>query len=260
MRVALLLVLAGAVGGCESLRPFAPASAPVKPPPVTAPIRVIGKPPEAPKTSAEVLRASATQPAPVQSPGEDDPLVLVAQCLERADHLGAAKHLEGYVRQHADQPMFRLQLAELYLRADRTPEAKCHYEWFVADAQAGPITLRAHLVTAHIKLREIAVGTGDQFGEAFHRGVGLLLLVKEQDGAKDRDEAFCEEMLCKAFRALTEAKEQKPGNARARAYLAEVHDRTGNRHAANAERTAARADVVSGALTENERKPLLLRE
>ncbi len=255
MRVALLLGLAFAAGGCESVRPAAPP-APTQPPPVTAPVRVVGKP-AAPKTPVEALRASATQPP---APAEEDALVLVAQCLERDDHLGAARHLEGYVRQHADQPMFRLQLAELYVRADRSPEAKCHYERFVTDAQSGPATLRVHLVTAHIKLRDLAVRTGDPFGEAFHRGAGLLLLVKEQDGAKDRDAAFCEEMLCKALRALTEAKEQKPGDARVRVYLVEVHERAGNRHAAGAERAAARADVVTGALTESERAGLLLRE
>ncbi len=254
MRVALLLVLAVAVVGCESMRPAAPA--PIQPPPVTAPVRVVGKPADAPKRPIDVLRVSATQPP---SPPEADPLVLVAECLERDDNLGAATHLEGYVRQHTDQPMFRLQLAELYLRADRKPEAKCHYERFVMDAQAGPVTLRVHLVTAHIKLRDIAVSTGDRFGEAFHRGAGLLLLVKEQDAVPKRDDVFCEEMLCKALTALTEAKQQRPGDSRVRVYLAEVHDRTGNRHAADAERAAVRADVVSGVLTESERGPLLLR-
>ena len=34
-----------------------------------------------------------------------------------------------------------------------------------------------HLVTAHIRLRDIAAGADDRFGEAFHRGAGLLLLV-----------------------------------------------------------------------------------
>ncbi|MBP3959782.1 hypothetical protein J8F10_31430 [Gemmata sp. G18] len=195
-----------------------------------------------------------------QAPGEDDSLVHVAKCLERDDHLGAATHLEGYVRRHADQPMFRFQLAELYLRGASYPEAKCHLEQFVADAQAGPSALQSHLVTAHIKLREIAVNTRDRFGEAFHRGVGLLLLVREQDADSKRDDVFCEEMLCKALRALMEAKEQRPGDSRVRVYLAEAHARAGNRHAAGAERAAARADVVSGALTESERKPLLLRE
>ncbi|VTR92675.1 flp pilus assembly protein : [Gemmata massiliana] len=194
------------------------------------------------------------------APVEDDALSHVTKCLERDDYLSAASHLEGYVRRHADQPMFRFQLAEMYLRAAHPAEAKCHLEQFVADAQTGPTALQSHLVTAHIKLREIAISTRDRFGESFHRGVGLVLLVREQDGDPKRDEGFCEEMLCKALRALKEAKEQRPGDSRVRMYLAEVHERTGNRHGAGAERAAARADVVSGELTAKERLPLLLRE
>jgi hypothetical protein len=254
MRVTAFSLLALVLVGCESMRPSAPA--PTQPPPVTAPVRVVGKPPEPPKSPVEILRTAATQPAP----DEDDPLTSVSKCLERDDHLGAAIHLEGYVRAHPDQPMFRLQLAELYLRAERRPEAKGHLEQFIARAQGGPATLQPHLVTAHIKLRDIAVGADDRFGEAFHRGAGLLLLVKEQDGDPKRDDTFCEEMLCKSLRALTEAKGLKPGDARVRAYLADVQERMGNRRAADTERAAARADVVPAVLTETERGWLLLRE
>jgi hypothetical protein len=84
-----------------------------------------------------------------------------------------------------------------------------------------------------------------------------LLLVREQDGAKGRDDAFCEEMLCKALAALTEAKECKPADARVRVYLAEAHERAGNRGAADAERAAARTDVAAGVLTAPERAALL---
>jgi predicted Zn-dependent protease len=229
-----------------------------------APLRVaatpqVAAPPVVPTPAINVLRASVTQP-PAPEPAEDDPLALVARCLERGDHAGAATHLEDYVRRHPDQPMFRAQLAELYLRADRPADAKFHFEQFVADAQAGPAALRAYLVHCHTRLMEIGRLAGDRFAELFHRGVGLLLLVKEQDGVKDRDEQFCEEMLCKAIRALSEAKGLKPGDPRVRAYLAEAHDRAGNRRAANAERVAARSGVVAGELTAAERRALPLRE
>jgi hypothetical protein len=105
---------------------------------------------------------------------------------------------------------------------------------------------------------ELAQHSEDPFGELFHRGVGLLLLVKQEDAAGDRDEPFCEEMLCKALRALADAKELKPGDPRVRVYLAEALDRTGNRRAANAERAAARGGVVSGELTTGERRSVLL--
>jgi hypothetical protein len=181
----------------------------------------------------------------------------MAECLVRDDHRGAATHLAAYVRAHPDQPLFRLRLAELYQRGARTADAKFHYERFVADAQDGLPALLPYRVTAHTKLMEIAQQSGDRFGELFHRGVGLLLLVKEQDGLKDGDDGFCEEMLCKALRALADAKELKPSDPRPRVYLAEALDRTGNRHAASAERTAARTSVTAGTLTPTERRAVL---
>jgi hypothetical protein len=243
VRAVGVLLVATAVG-CEALRPAQ------QPPPV-APAetlhRVAPNNPPAPKPPAEVLRASAQQPA-VPTAAQvvpEDPLVLVAQCLERDDFRGATTHLETYVRAHPDQPLFRLQLAELYLRCERPAEARFHYEGFAADARGVP-ALVPHLVTGHIRLMELAQRSGDKFGELYHRGAGLLLLVTAQDSAKDRDALFCEEMLCKALRALTDAKELKPNDPRARASLAEALDRVGSRRAASAEREAARASVTSG--------------
>jgi Flp pilus assembly protein TadD len=179
-------------------------------------------------------------------------MVRVAECLARADHRGAAAHLSAYVRANPDQPLFRLQLADLCARAALPAEAKVHYERFVADAEDGPPALRPHLVTAHIKLMGLAQARGDTFAEALHRGAGLLQLVKDQDGTADRDPAFCEEMLCKALKALTEAKELRPGDPRPRAALAQVYERAGSAGGARAERAALRADPVPGA-----RKPVL---
>ncbi|MBY0459772.1 MAG: hypothetical protein K2V38_20830, partial [Gemmataceae bacterium] len=114
------------------------------------------------------------------------------------------------------------------------------------------------VVTAHIQLRQLATAAGDPFGEAFHRGVGLLLLVKEQDGRPDRDPVFCEEMLCKSLRALGEAKDCRPADPRVRIHLAEVYDRAGSARAGDSERRATRGDVAPGVLTPAERKALLL--
>ena len=265
MRVRSVCLVLVAVVGCESLRPAPQNPSPIRPTP-PAPLPE-GKGESASGASGRAASANervSSSPLPsgrgVGSSPEDDPLVSVARCLGRDDHRGAATHLDTYVRAHPDQPMFRLQLAELYLRCDRGAEARVHYARFVADAQSGPVTLRPHLVTAHIKMMEIAQRSGDRFGELFHRGVGLLLLVKEQDGAKERDEDFCEEMLCKALRALADAKEVKPGDPRVRVYLADALDRTGNARAATAERSAARAGVASGELTATEGRAGLLGE
>lgn len=229
--------------------------------PQNTPIRVAAPIPQSPPPAAEVLRAAAIQPPapPTAPPEEEDSLTLATKCLAQDDIRGAAIHLDAYVRTHPDQPLFRLQLAELHLRCGQQAEAKFQYERFATDAQESP-ALQPHLVTAHIKLMEIAQRRNDRFGELFHRGVGLLLLVKQQDNMKDRDEVFCEEMLCKSLRALLDAKELKPRDSRVRVYLAEVHARAGNPHAADAERVGARTSVVSGELTPTERQPVLFGE
>jgi tetratricopeptide (TPR) repeat protein len=237
---AVIAVLAFA--GCESLK-NAPPEPTLPPPPVqqTAPT-------EKPETVATVPAAPvqpvvATAPAPV-----DDPLTLVAECLERGDRVNAAAHLESYVRLHPEQVMFRSQLAELLLRLGRDDAAKIHFERFVAEARKATGPPKDHLVHVHTRLMEIAQRQHDAFAEAYHRGIGLLVLVKEEDGNRDRDAEFCEEMLCKAMKALAEAKELNPGEARARMYLAEVYDRMGNRRAADAERAAARTADVPAAI------------
>ena len=231
MRRACVLLLIPAIAvGCEALRPTpAEVHVPLRPAPLAAPL--------VPQPPSEVLRASAKQVAPA------DTLALVAKCLERADVSGAAGHLETYVHAHPDQPLFRFQLAELYARCDRPGDARFHYERFVTEAEGA--TLRPHVVTGHIKLMAIAQRSGDRFGELLHRGAGLLLLVREQDGAKGRDPVFCEEMTCKALRALADAKELRPSDPQARAFLADALDRVGSRRAAANERAAARGGVTS---------------
>jgi predicted Zn-dependent protease len=173
----------------------------------------------------------------------------VAECLEKGDRASAAGHLEAYVRLHPEQIMFRAQLAELLVRLGRDDAAKFHFEQFAADASRATGAPKDHLVHTHTRLMEIGQRTADRFAELFHRGTGLLLLVAEEDGKPDRDTDFCEEMLCKAIQALTEAKELKPGEPRVRAALAEAYDRTGNRRAADAERAATRTAALPGGLT-----------
>jgi len=243
-----------AFAGCESLRDPAPpppdarreSPSAVRPLPTVAPLPT---PPPAPAVPVArsahgtgVVPAAAAEPVP-----ESDPLTLAAQCLERGDRVTAAEHLEAYVRRNPDQLMFRAQLAELLVRLGRDDAARFHYEQFAADAcrAAGPP--KDHLVHVHTRLMEIGQRRRDPFAELYHRGVGLLLLLAEEDANPDRDPAFCEEMVCKAVKTLAEAKELKPDDARVRASLAEAYDRTGNRRAAETERTAAKSSVGGGA-------------
>ncbi len=222
--------------GCESLKN---APAPTEPPPVAAshaPLPVAA-------TLPSVVPAAAAEPQP-EPELPPDPLMLVAECLGRGDHANAAVHLEAHVREHPDQVMFRVQLAELLLRVGRDEAAKVHFERFAIDAQRSAGPLKKHLVSVHTRLMEIAQRNDDHTAEVFHRGVGLLLLVEEQDRLADRDDGFCEEMLCKAMKALAEAKELNPGDGQVRLRLAEVYDRMGNRRAADVERNVARIAVT----------------
>jgi hypothetical protein len=193
-------------------------------------------------------------PAPSEP---DDPLTLAAECLGRGDEPAACAHLETHVRRHPEQVMFRAHLADLLFRLGKPGEAKFHFERFVADAQPATGPPRAHLVHCHTRLMEIGQRTGDRFAELFHRGAGLLLLVEQQDAVPAvRDDGFREEVLCKAIRALAEAKELRPADPRVRLYLAEAYDRSGNRRGAEAARTAARSLTAPGALTPAEQRRL----
>jgi Tfp pilus assembly protein PilF len=188
----------------------------------------------APVPRPDVIPASATLET-------DDPLTLAAECLKAGNDSAACTHLEAHVRAHPEQVMFRAHLAELLVKLGKDVEARRHFERFVADARTATGPVRAHLVHCHTRLMEIAGRADDRPAELYHRGVGLLLLVKEQDrDPAARDEEFCEEVLCKAMAALREAKELRPADARVRLALADVYERTGNRRAAEVERAAAR--------------------
>jgi hypothetical protein len=245
MRVRWLVVGAIAVAGCETL--LTPAAK--TPPPVVAaapvPLRAAAQPP----VPSPVVAASATQPAPALPP---DALTLFAECQQRGDPSAAAAHLGAYVREHPDQLMFRAHLAELLLTLDRPTDAKAHFERFVAAAQDAAGPPKAHLVHCHTRLMEIGQRAGDRFAEVFHRGAGLLLLVNNTDADADTRE----EILCRALKALAEAKELRPTDPRAYVYLADAHDRAGNRRAADVARAAARHLTAPGALTPPESRRL----
>ncbi|HEX4610526.1 MAG TPA: hypothetical protein VH092_20220 [Urbifossiella sp.] len=185
----------------------------------------------------------------------DDPLTLAAECLQRGDKSAAATHLEAHVRQHPDQPMFRAQLAELLWKLDRPADARVHFARFVADAQDATGPVRGHLVHCHTRLMAIARDDGDAAAEAFHRGAGLLRLAEQPGGD---DAGAREEVLCQAVKALTEARDLRPGDPRPLVYLALAHDRAGNPRAAATARSAARAAASTAGLTAAEQRGLAL--
>ena len=273
MRRCFLLLLLTAFafsgsGGCASWRqpvptvPSEPIAANLTPAPKPAVVIVpVASQVEVASPQPTIITASATVEQKAVVPAAEPPsdvLTLVAESLDRGDKIAAVGHLEAYVRQHPDQAMFRLQLAELLVQVNRDTRAKTHYERFLASAQTATGPVHDYLVHAHTRLMEIAQRGDDTFGELLNRGIGLLLLIQEQDQKPDRDDGFCEEMLCKALRALNEARELNPEDPRVRVYLAQVYERMGNRRASANERAAGRNTVVPGALTPAERSLILV--
>ncbi len=240
--------------GCESVRNTPPVTQPASPvaaPPVSHAIPervVIPITNPVPITPPAVVPAAAQVIAPPLVEAQDDPLTRAADCMAKGDQAAAARHLEVYVREHPGQLMFRVQLAELLVRVGRDDAAKVHFERFAADARRATGPPKDHLVHAHTRLLEISRREGDEFGEAFHRGVGLLELLKELEATPNVDETFREETLCQALKALTEARAKNPQDAATRAFLAEVYERAGNRRAAETERIAVRTAVVPAGL------------
>ena len=261
-RTWLVLGVCAAFGtnGCASWRTPVPLTDDAAAPPTPPPAVVVVRPSTAtePSPPAIVQTAYTSNPQASRNVPPQDALTLAAESLERGDKETAANHLESYIRRHPDEVMFRLQLVELLIQTKADARAKVHLEQFVARSKAAPEPVRKFLVHAHTRLMEIAQRSDDSFGELLHRGVGLLLLVEEQDANPHRDEEFCEEMLCKSLRALTEAKELKPGDPRVRVYLTEVYTRMGNRRAATQERSAARETLAPGELTPAERERVIL--
>jgi tetratricopeptide (TPR) repeat protein len=252
MRLGWLVLTAAVIAGCESLKESPPVS-----PQAAAPIATTPAP-------AEVIPIQARVPAaPVaDTPAlPEDSLTLAAECLTRGDEPAAADHLDTYVRLHPEQIMFRAHLAELLLKLDRLDESKRQFEQFVAAAQKSSGPPRSHLVHCHTRLMEIGRRKNDAFAEAFHRGVGMLLLVKEQEtSGTGVDDGMREEILCKALTALKEAEKLRPNNSRVPFYLAEAYDLAGNRHGADVARAAARNRDFPNSLTPQEHCRLSLRE
>ena len=182
----------------------------------------------------------------------DDPLTLAAECLARGDEPAAANHFTAHLRQHPDQLMFRLHLADLLLKLHREKEAQAHYERFIAGAQESSGSPRDRIVHCHTRLMEIAQLADDRFAELLHRGIGLVILTRQEtDDLETR-----EEILCKAIAALGEAKVLRPTDPRVHVYLAEAHDRAGNRRAADVARAAARNLAAPDAITSSELRNL----
>jgi tetratricopeptide (TPR) repeat protein len=155
---------------------------------------------------------------------ESDHLRLAAEHLDRADEAGAVPHLKAHLRRQPDSLMVRAYLGELLLKTGNAAESKLEFEQFSRDAAGASGPAHRHLVHVHTRLMEIAGQSDDAFGEQLHRGIGLVLLVKQwTESGEEADAATAERTLVQAMRALKRAEEDKPGDARVWLYLAEAY-------------------------------------
>jgi len=185
--------------------------------------------------------------APVVA-ADDDALMRAAEALERGDEAAAAARMGEYVAANPAATMPRAHLAELLYRQGRGPEARRHYERFVADAQPATGAPRRHLLHCHTRLVAIAEAAGDDYAESLHRGVALLLIAE-----RDPPDATTESTLAKALDALNAAVEERPDSARAHAYLARTLRALGQTSAATLAASRARDCLPDATLTPSER-------
>ena len=66
---------------------------------------------------------------------------------------GACVHLEAYVREHPDQPVFRIQLAELLLKTSKPDLARFHLEIDAVHHPAAAVALdeATHFQKRHVR-------------------------------------------------------------------------------------------------------------
>lgn len=167
---------------------------------------------------------------------EPDRLNRAAAALSRGDERGAIAELESYLLHEPQAYLFRFQLAELYHRRQEYGRAQLHYERLLADLPLLPDEpLHQYAILAHTRLCEYAVGRRDAFAEAFHRGVGLLLLACS---AEKLNALLADELLGQARVALEEARQQRPSHPQLLAARCQLHLLTGHMPAARLEQAA----------------------
>jgi len=160
-------------------------------------------------------------------------LSLAAAYLGQGQDGEAAPHLARYVAAQPDHLVARAHYAELLLRLNRPRAARAQFERFAADVQEREDLAGQHLVHCHSRLMEIAEGSGDDYGEHLHRGIGLYLLACRRAALPDPEgELGVEGLLCKAAAELTLARLRQPDEARPCWYLYLVWSRLAQQHPA----------------------------
>ncbi len=160
-------------------------------------------------------------------------LSLAAAYLEAGEPESSCVHLASYLHYYPEHVVVRVHYAELLLRLERLTEAREQYERFADDCPGRDGNDLKQLIHCHSRLMEIAEAVDDEYGRRLHRGIGLLLLAKERAAAGDwGDDQPPEALLCKAAAELTQARLERPDQARPSWYLYQVWSKLGRRQPA----------------------------
>jgi tetratricopeptide (TPR) repeat protein len=147
-------------------------------------------------------------------------LSLAASYVEKGDDQKACDHLERFLAASPAHKNARFFYAELLLRQKRLVEAHTHFEQAVADGQDDAAPDLTHLIHCHTRLVEIADGLEDEYHAHLHRGIGMFLLAQARVKLDDPDgELSVEGLLCKAAAELSQARAERPDQARPCWYL-----------------------------------------
>lgn len=215
--------------------------------------------PQRAKSPDPVVVARGAEPE-----AEVDHMARAGACLEAGDDAGAVPHLAAHLAAYPDAVRIRAYLADLHFKLGEVDQAKRQYARYVRDAAGMSGTAGRHLVHGHTRLMHIAAAREDAFAEALHRGVGLVLLVRQWDaeaapGTPGLD-ALTESTLVRAAAALKAAREVNARDPRVHVYLAEVWGRLGQPSAARAAIRTAKGLLPDAALNADERARLARME
>jgi hypothetical protein len=224
--------------------------------------------PDAPAASRQDGQTSGNEQRPLgffDKAVVDDPaatrshLSLASEALQQGDEAAACEHLGKYLAQRPEHNEVRLHYAELLLRHERQRDAKAQYTRFIAQAQErGDQTLDDRIL-CHSRLMDIAAAEDDEFGERYHRGLGMYLLSLERVKLGDISGALpVEALLCRAAGELTTAYRERPGEAQPCWYLCKVWSALGQQSAATRWLKRAEAAAPFSLLTPAEQRGLQL--
>lgn len=208
-----------------------------------------------PQARVTVERGAEPEPAP--SPAvEVDHLGRAAELLDAGDQDGALAQLAAYVKARPDAVMIRAYLAELHFKNGRWDKAKAHFLRFTRDAAGMSGAAGKHLTHCHTRLTEIAAANDDAFGEQLHRGIGLVLLVRQWDAETEHEDADLdantETTLVRAAGTLKVARELDAKDPRVHLYLSEAFARLGQHSSARSSLNVAKGLLPDPTLSADE--------